>query len=293
QQAPLSDELKRLEVGIALRNHQGSSAVQRALELVNPDSNDYKDALWLGQVLKESGQRPEQAERHLRRAVELGPSVPETWIALVDFLAFQHRLDQAEAEIVKAQSKLPRESADLPLGQCYEAVGKPDAARKHYMAAMTARPHDAVILRAFAGFCISDGKLSEAEGHLRRISDKQVTATKEDADWARRNLAWVRAAIGGREGLTEALALVGMRVDDSGNPLDFEGALPADQYRQQLQAQARVLAVHNRRKFRQLAIAKLEKLNKIETLSADDLYLLAQLHEADGNWTRAKQDFRD
>src|SRR5262249_20638377 len=109
KQAPLSEELKRLEVDIALRNHEGGNAVQRALELVNPDSNDYRDALWLGQVLKESGQRPEQAERHLRRAVELGPTVPETWLALVDFLAFQHQLEQAEAEIAKAKSKLPRE----------------------------------------------------------------------------------------------------------------------------------------------------------------------------------------
>src|SRR5262249_55610650 len=77
KQAPLSDELRRLEVAVALRNHESASAVQRALELVNPDSSDYRDVLWLGQVLSESGQRPEQAERHLRRAVELGQNVPE------------------------------------------------------------------------------------------------------------------------------------------------------------------------------------------------------------------------
>src|SRR5262249_61035114 len=47
RQAPLSEELQRPEVDVALRNHQASSAVQRALELVNPDSNDYRDALWL------------------------------------------------------------------------------------------------------------------------------------------------------------------------------------------------------------------------------------------------------
>jgi tetratricopeptide (TPR) repeat protein len=291
KQAPLSEELKRLEVDIALRNHEGNNAIQRALELVNPDSNDYRDVLWLGQVLKESGQRPEQAERHLRRAVELGPNVPETWVALIEFLASQQQLEQAQAEIAKAQTKLPKEQADLALAQCYEAIGKPEAARKHYSAAITARPQDAAVLRALAGFCISNGQLAEAEGHLRQIGDKQAAATTDDAAWARRNLAWVRAATGGREGLKEALALVGLRQDDAGKIFPAEGKLPADQYRQEQQARARVLAVHNRRSFRRQAITILEELNKIETLSADDLYLLAQLHEADGDWTRARQDF--
>src|SRR5262249_49659953 len=102
RQAPLSEELQRLEVDVALRNHGASSPVERALDLVNPDSNGYREALWLGQVLSESGQRREQAERHLRRAVELGQNVPETWVVLVEFLAARRRFEQAEAEIAKA-----------------------------------------------------------------------------------------------------------------------------------------------------------------------------------------------
>jgi tetratricopeptide (TPR) repeat protein len=293
KQAPLSEELKRLEVNVALRNHDSSGAVQRAVELVNPDSNDYRDALWLGQVLKESGERPEMAEHNLRRAVELGPNVPETWVALIEFLASQQQLDRAEAEIARAQGKLSAEQADLALAHCYEAVGKQDAARKHYEAAVTVRPQDVVALRALAGFCIGNSALAEGERHLRRIADKQVPAADEDAAWARRNLAWVRAATGGREGLMEALALVGLRQDADGKLLTTETKLPPDQYRQELQARARVLAVHNRRNFRRQAITILEELNRMEALSADDLYLLAQLHETDGNWTRARQDFND
>jgi tetratricopeptide (TPR) repeat protein len=293
KQAPLSEELKRLEVNVALRNHEGAGAVQRALELVNPDSNDYRDALWLGLVLKESGERPDQAEQNLRRAVELGPNVPETWIALIEFLASQQQLDRAEAEIARAQGKLPAEQADLALAQCYEAVGKPDAARKHYETAVAARPQDVVALRAFAGFCIGNSAFAEAERYLRRIADKPVAAGNADTAWARRNLAWVRAATGGREGLIEALTLVGLRQDADGKLLPPEGKLPPDQYRQEQQARARVLAVHNRRNFRRQAIAILEELNRMEALSADDLYLLAQLQETDGNWTRARQYFSD
>lgn len=293
KQAPLSEELQRLEVDVALHNRESGNAVQHALELVNPDSNDYRDALWLGQVLSESGQRPEQAERHLRRAVELGQNVPETWVVLIEFLASQRHMDQAESEIAKAQTKLPKEQADLALAQCFEAVGKPDAARRYYDAALAARPKDAAVVRGLAGFCVRGGQLDEAERYLRRLSERQLPATEEDVAWARRNLAWVRAATGGREGLTEALTLVGLRLDSAGKVLPPDRNLPAEQYRQEQHARARVLAVHNRRAFRRQAIAILEELNKEESLAADDLYLLAQLHEADDNWTRARQDFRD
>src|SRR5262249_39769275 len=146
----------------ALRNHESASAVQRALELVNPDSSDYRDVLWLGQVLSESGQRPEQAERHLRRAVELGQNVPETWVVLVEFLAKQNQFVEATAEIENARSKLPKDQADLALAQCYEAVGKMDAARRHYEAALAARPKDATVLRSLAGFCVRNSQLAEA-----------------------------------------------------------------------------------------------------------------------------------
>lgn len=294
KQAPLSEDLRRLEVTVALRTHDGNNAIERALELVKPDSTDYRDCLWLGQVLAESGQRPEQAERHLRRAVELADTTPETWVVLIEFLAARNRLDDAAAEIDKARAKLPKEHADLALAQCYEAIGQPDKARQHFDAALAARPKDGNVLRNLAAFCIRNGQLGDAEQFLRPMYERKIDATQEDADWARRNLAWVRAATGGRQGLTEALALVGLRLDDAGKLVlpDNKKLTPA-QRRAEQQARARVLAVHNRRTFRRQAIAYLEELSREEGLNPDDQYLLAQLREADGNWLRARQEFRD
>jgi tetratricopeptide (TPR) repeat protein len=294
KKAPLSEDLRRLEVDVALRTHDAGNAVQRALELVNPDSSDYRDCLWLGQVLAESGQRPEQAERHLRRAVELAENVPETWVVLVEFLAARNRINDAVAAIEKAQSKLAAEQADLALAQCYEAVGQPDRARTQYIAALAARPKDVAVLRSLASFYIRRAQFADAEQYLRQLHERKVQASQEDYDWARRNLAWVRAATSGRQGLTEALALVGVRLDSSGKPFPPDNrGLSSEQRRYEQQARARVLAVHNRRSFRRLAIALLDDLNREQGLSPDDLYLLAQLQEADGNWPRARQHFRD
>jgi tetratricopeptide (TPR) repeat protein len=294
KQAPLSEDLRRLEVAVALRTHDSSNAIERALELVKPDSNDYRDCLWLGQVLAESGQRPEQAERHLRRAVALAETLPETWVVLIEFLAARNRLDDAAAEIEKARAKLSKEQADLALAQCYEAIGQPDKARQHFDAALAARPKEVNVVRNLAAFCIRDGQLRDAEQYLRTIHERKIEAAQEDVDWARRSLAWVRAATGGRQGLVEALSLVGLRLEDSGKlVLPDNKNLSAAQRRSEQQARARVLAVHNRQNFRRQAIAYLEELSREEGLSPDDQYLLAQLREADGKWLRARQEFRD
>src|SRR5262249_29103102 len=192
--------------------------------------------------------------------------------------------EQAEAEIAKSQTKIPKEQEDLALAQCYEAVGKSDAARRHYDLAVAARPQDAAVLRSLAGFCVRNNRLAEAERLLRRLTERQISATDEDAAWARRNLAWVRAATGGREGLVEALGLAAFRLeaDETLSPPDRNS--PPNRPRAHQQARARVPPAHNRRSFRRQAIAILEELNKEESLGPDDLYLLAQLHETDGNW---------
>src|SRR5262249_31025916 len=161
------EDLRRLEVAVALRMHDSNNAIERALELVKPDSTDYRDCLWLGQVLAESGQRPEQAERHLRRAVELADTLPETWVVLIEFLASRNRLDDAAAEIDKARAKLSKEHAELALAQCYEAIGQPEKARQHFDAALAARPKDVNVFRNLAAFCIRNGQVRDAELFLR------------------------------------------------------------------------------------------------------------------------------
>ncbi len=61
--------------------------IKDALQSITTETKDYHDALWLGQILAASPQHALVAEKHLRRAVELEPTAPETWVALVQFLA--------------------------------------------------------------------------------------------------------------------------------------------------------------------------------------------------------------
>src|SRR5207249_5913859 len=63
REAPLPSGLQRLAVDLCLRNQDYAGAVRLATSLVANDSPDYRDYLWLGQVLAASGQRLEEAEQ--------------------------------------------------------------------------------------------------------------------------------------------------------------------------------------------------------------------------------------
>ncbi len=293
KQAPLSADLQRLAVDLALRNHDPAAAIKMAHEVVATDSKDYRDYLWLGQVLAASGQRPEEAERNLRRAVDLGGQVPETWVALVEYLASTNQKDKAEVEVHKARARLASDQADLALAQCYEALGRTDQTLEHYRAALSAKPDDVSVLRTGASFYLRTGRLGDAEPILRKITDERIRAPQSDADWARRNLALILSAGNDYERLLEALALVGLRLDGAGRVLVDENKYAGAEFLEEERARARVLATPSHQDFRGLAIALLEDLAKRQALTADDQFQLAQLYQMAGDWPKARELFRN
>ncbi|HZT81556.1 MAG TPA: tetratricopeptide repeat protein, partial [Gemmataceae bacterium] len=293
KQAPLSPDLQRLAADLALRNRDGLEAARRAAEAMPRDSADYRDHLWLGQVLAASGQRPDDAERSLRRAVELGERVPETWVSLVEFLAARGRKEQAEKEIGRARERLPKDVAPLALAPCWEALGQPDRAREQYEAALAARPTDGAAVRGLAGLLLRGGRLADAEPHLRKLAGRKVEASDADAAWGRRNLAWVLASSGGARRLAEALALVGMKLDEAGRPVVTEAQVPPAELTEEQRARAKVLATRQRQAFRTQAVALFEELGKRQALGAEDQFLLTRLYEARGDWAKARQEYRD
>src|SRR5439155_26414378 len=79
KQTLIAADLHRLAADLSLRNQDVHRAVELASEAVSADSRDYRDHLWVGQILAASvvTQSPDrataaQAEAKLRKAVELG-----------------------------------------------------------------------------------------------------------------------------------------------------------------------------------------------------------------------------
>src|SRR5581483_8763231 len=119
-------------------------ALEQARQAVPADSKDHRDHLWLGQVAAAAGQR-DQAEQSFRRACALNGAAPESWTALILFLA---RTDpkRAEAELPNARRQLPKDTAPLALAACYEALGKAEQAEAQYNTALAERPTDPAVL---------------------------------------------------------------------------------------------------------------------------------------------------
>jgi tetratricopeptide (TPR) repeat protein len=194
----------------------------RALEIARQaaaESKDWRDHLWLGQLLAFLGNRAQaagqpaeakahfaEAEKSLRHAIELAPEAPEAWVGLIQLLAATDQKPAAKELIRQARGKIPAEQVPLALGPCYEAVGDVDEAARQYEAAKTAK--DPVVVRRLAEFGLQSGKPDMAEIHLRRIIKGEVPAKPEDVAWARRALAAVLQARGGYRSVLEAVALV-------------------------------------------------------------------------------------
>lgn len=269
--APSAD-LQRLIVDIALRKQDPLQAAREALDAVATDSNDYRDHLWLGQVLALANQQPELADKHLRRAVELGAENPETWLALVQFLTATGQRKEAEETIAQAQAKISAERAALALAQCYEAIGNLKKAEEQYRAYLAGAPDEALRLRSLANFYIRVGRLPLAEPLLRKLMNQAGS----DAAWARRALAVGLASTADQRQAAEALQLINPKSED-----------PADR-----RAQARVLAALPLKSQRSKAIQMLEEMAQKQTLPADDQLLLATLYQADGVWPKARDLLR-
>ncbi len=279
QQALLTPELQRVAVETLVRGGDLGRALSLLGQLRLTDSADYKDHLWQGQVLASSGQRAQEAESHFRKATELAADVPEVWVALVQHLARVNRKADAESVLASVPKTLKAKQVPLTLAQCHDALGRYDAAREQYQAALAARPDDPAVTRLAAGFELRWNRAKEAEPLLRALVEGKVKASDADVAWARRGLAMVLAAGGDVRQLPKALEMVGLYLDREGNLI--EAAPRGAASLEERYAQARVLATQNRRTFRTRAIALLEELNQRQNLSPEDLFLLARLYEDD------------
>ena len=150
---------------------------------VAPDSDKYQDHVWLGRLLALKGQRAEadgkvdearqfvvDAEKSLRRAVELDDKTAETWVPLIYFLNGTKQTQSAEEALNAAAAKIPRDKAPLAMARCYEAMHRTDQAQKAYESALAAAPDDSATLRQVVDFYIREKNPNRPRPYCRRSS---------------------------------------------------------------------------------------------------------------------------
>jgi predicted Zn-dependent protease len=278
EHSPLPAELTRLASEIAVHTQNHERAVHLARQAVPAETRDFRNQLWLARILQTCG-RDAEAEGILRRAVQQDPTIPDPWLALIQHLKSKGALAEAETAIKELREKLPCERLRPTLARCYEALGNIDEAEDHFLAALTSKPNDFMLLVALASFYLHYDQTQKAERHLRRLIDTKDQIPEETVAWARRQLALVVAA-GGKPGSTEqALALIERNRASTGWNV-------ADQ-----RAKATVWAA--RPEHRQDAIRLFEESVRQQALRSDEQFRLAQLYEAEGDLSRAREQLLD
>jgi len=290
EQRPFSTDLYRLQSQVSAKLEDFDGALAAAKE-VTVDSQNYQDHIWLGQVLGIVGQRtggtsPDpatnamlvDAEKSLRRAVELAGDLPETWVALVQFLTRTDQIPAAETATEEARGKIAADKLPLAMGECLRMIGKTEDAEKEYQKALAKAPKDLSVIRQVAEFCSRNGGPQLAEPQLKQIVAKKLPADEKDLIWARRVLALVMRGRGDFPSLTEALDLVEENLKaDKSSALDKR-------------TKAVLLFGHPEKEQRQEGIQILKTLvEQGSSPSPDERYQLAQVYLRSGEWAEARK----
>lgn len=291
--ALVNSELGRLAAFVAVQRKD----TRRMMDLMRKnrpsgEAKDYRELLWEGRMLAEANQ-PE-AEAKLRQAVQMADKEPETYVALVQFLARQKRDKDADTVLEQARERLPAERMELTLAQCYEVLGRRKSAQARYEQALNNNRRDATVVRRVAGFYWSTGQVLEAEPLMRDLIEKRVqNPSTEDVSWARWHLALILAGGTDHGRFREALELVGLKLDANGQ-LSREADRKLGDSTDARRFQARVLAAQaGHRAFRQRSLELLEELERNKALRPDDRFVLALIYEAEGSWVKARPILRE
>jgi tetratricopeptide (TPR) repeat protein len=271
ERAPTLDTTSRVAIDLAFEKRDYAAALDLASQAKLVDSKDYRDHLRLGRLLEAAKRNPE-AERALRRAVELAGDVPEAWANLVLHLARTGAKQKAEEALRAAEKKLPGGPALVAQAYCYEVLANRARAEELYRAALATHPDNTEVLRANAIYALRVNRPAEARAHLEQMLTK---CQPSERAWVKRFLAIARAS-GDYEQAREALGQLGVSADKQ------EGA-------EDLRAKLLILAGQQGPRHWREQVNVLESLARISTLSGDEQLLLAQRYEALGEKRKARE----
>ncbi len=247
----------------AIRRQEYDRGLALARRLFSEGSTSFGDHLLLGQLYL-AAQRPREAGQELRRAVELGPAVPITWVSYVQYLVQEKQVDRASAAVDAARKALPADRAGLTLAQCYAMVGDTQQAETMIQAAVASPTCDLATIRAAAELCLNLGRPDRVEPILDKLRAPALKATPDVLAWASRTRVRALLRTGRPADVDRALALVEQNLK----------ADPSSHEDQRLKAL--LLALRTSR--RGDAIKLLEPLEAANQLGTAEQFVLAQAY---------------
>jgi cellulose synthase operon protein C len=250
----------------AIRQQDYDRGIALARQVFSESSTNYSDHLFLGQFYL-AAHRSIEAGKELRRAVELGPGVPITWVGYVQYLVLEKQIDQAKAAVAAAQKAIPSDRANLALAQCYAMVGETAEADARMKSVLSSPSCDLTAIRVAVDLYINQGRFDQVDPILDKLPSPAMSTTPDVLAWANRARSLARLSTGRLVEMDQALALIELNL--KANPSNVE-----DQ-----RLKAVVLALRTSR--RGDAIRLLEPLDQSNQLGTNEQFVLAQSYLAE------------
>ncbi|MFQ3593400.1 MAG: tetratricopeptide repeat protein, partial [Gemmataceae bacterium] len=283
-------DMRDMAVSLAIRKGDVTRALEIARASIQDDSRDPNELVYMARILA-ANKKYDEAEKRLEEALRLDPTNANVHLARVQFLVETRRKSEVPAALAAIAQNVPEKQRPLLLAQCHELVSDFRQAMVYYAQAAEQGKDNRDILRAVANAHLNMGRFSAAEPLLRRLLSGAVPGvSSEEQAWAKRQLALVLAGGTDYRRFTEALSLVGLK-------LEVDGRLPEIEERNQpsdlLRAWARILASQPQKTFRDQAIRLFEALDRRGDLNPEDRFTLAMLYEAEGKSDRSQRNLRE
>lgn len=278
QQIPFSMEMTRLATDVFLQIND----IERALAMVRKVESTSKisqEQIWAGQIYSTLG-RDTDAERSLRKAIELDETAADAWAALIRHLGLTGQVAETDAALREAQQKIKSGEASLKLAQALDSFGRFDDAKIQFQSVLEADPNNIALIKRVVEFYLRHSNVRKAEPLLVQTLGKTDEISDDDRLWFRRNLALIWGVAANPDGVKKALQLL----DEN---LALQPASIADR-----RAKAMMLARTSERTAWIEAVEILEKLlvednSQTSEVTAESLFALVQLYLALGDISKA------
>ena len=194
------DELTLATAVNALHRKEFDRAITVARAVIPESTSNYFDLLFLSRILLAAG-RTAEAEKPLRRAIELAPAMPEVWVSKARF--WSRLIVERIAQVLKlAAHALPKEQVLKTLAMCQTIVGNDDEAGRLFQSALAEQPDDPMTLRLAAEHYVKVMQLEKVKPLLARLLDPRTKSSAADVAWANRARGLVHMSSGDRGKLT-------------------------------------------------------------------------------------------
>ena len=183
------DELTLATAVNALHRKEFDRAITVARAVIPESTSNYFDLLFLSRILLAAG-RTAEAEKPMRRAIELAPAMPEVWVSKARFLVAADRKSEIAQVLKLAAHALPKEQVLKTLAMCQTIVGNDDEAGRLFQSALAEQPDDPMTLRLAAEHYVKVMQLEKVKPLLARLLDPRTKSSAADVAWANRAGGW-------------------------------------------------------------------------------------------------------